>query len=157
LKEGKGFSVERGKLADVDFDAKVADINTSLTGAITEEIVEDEFIIKKQLSLIEERLSELDTIKKNLEDRKDKLLFRLLKDEDKTKFLEQHKVGECIICYEPITSLDEEIIVCPHCGRIGHALCLMWWLDKYNICPVCQGKLTRPEDDNAAFQDESNL
>ena len=147
LKEGKGFSVERGKLGDVNFDANVADINASLNGAISEEIVEDEFMIKKRLSLIEERLSELDTIKRDLEDKRDKLLFRIIKDEDKPKFLEEHKVGECIICYEPITTLDEEVIVCPHCGRTGHFLCLAYWLEKYSICPVCHGKLIRPEEE----------
>nr|MDO8110255.1 RING finger protein [Candidatus Sigynarchaeota archaeon] len=157
LKEGKGFSVERGKLGDEHFDATVADITTSLDGAISEEIIEDEAIIKKQLSLIEERLSELDTIKKNLEDKKDKLIFRLLKDEDKPKYLEEHKVGECIICYEPITTLDEEVIVCPHCGRIGHFLCLAYWLEKYSICPVCHGKLVRPEDSSGDYQDESYI
>lgn len=154
LREGKGFSVERGKLGDANFDANVADINASLNGAIAEEIVEDEFMIKKRLSLIEERLSELDTIKKDLEDKRDKLLFRIIKDEDKSKFLEEHKVGECIICYEPITTLDEEVIVCPHCGRIGHFLCLAYWLEKYSICPVCHGKLIRPEDE---YQDELTI
>ncbi|MBN2150557.1 MAG: E3 ubiquitin protein ligase [Candidatus Lokiarchaeota archaeon] len=146
LKEGKGFSLERGKLGDAAFDEKVAGIASAIDGAMTEEVVEDEFITKKRISLIEERLSELETIKKNLVDKRDKLLFRLVKAEDKGKFLEDRKVGECIICYEPITTLDEEIVVCPHCGRLGHYLCLAYWYEKYSICPVCHGKLTRPED-----------
>jgi hypothetical protein len=154
LREGKGFSVERGKLGDAEFDANITDINASLDGAISEEIVEDEFLIKKRLSLIEERLNELDTIKKDLEDKRDKLLFRIIKEEDKSKFLEAHKVGECIICYEPITTLDEEVIVCPHCGRMGHYLCLAYWLERYSRCPVCNNKLIRPGED---YQDSSIL
>ncbi len=147
LKEGKGFSLERGKLGDAAFDEKVAGITSTIDGAMAEEIVEDEFITKKRLSLIEERLSELETIKKGLLERKDKLLFRLVKsEEDKSKFLETRKVGECIICYEPITTLDEEVVVCPHCGRLGHYLCLAYWYEKYSICPVCHGKLTRPDE-----------
>jgi hypothetical protein len=147
LKEGTGFSLERGKLGDAEFDEKVAGITSAVDGAMTEEIIEDEFITKKRLSLIEERLSELETIKKGLLDRKDKLLFRLVKDdEDKSRFLENRKVGECIICYEPITTLDEEVVVCPHCGRLGHYLCLAYWYEKYSICPVCHGKLTRPDE-----------
>ncbi|MEX2729185.1 MAG: RING finger protein [Candidatus Sigynarchaeum springense] len=144
LKEGKGFALERGKLDDAAFDEKIAGIKSTIDGAMTEEVVEDEFITKKRISLIEERLSELQTIKKNLEDKRDKLLFRLVKDEDKGKFLEERKVGECIICYEPITTFDEEVVVCPHCNRIGHFLCLAYWLEKYSICPVCHGRLVRP-------------
>ncbi|HME54740.1 MAG TPA: hypothetical protein VKM55_21210 [Candidatus Lokiarchaeia archaeon] len=157
LKEGKGFSVERGKLIDAEFEANVAEVNISLNGVISEEIIEDEFMIKKRLSLIEERLSEIDTIKKDLEEKRDKLLFRILKDDDKPKFLEEHKVGECIICYEPITTLDEEVIVCPHCGRIGHYLCLAYWLEKYSLCPVCHGKLIRPDDAGTDYENEFNF
>ncbi|NMC05949.1 MAG: E3 ubiquitin protein ligase [Candidatus Lokiarchaeota archaeon] len=146
LKEGKGFSLERGRLGDSEFDEKVAGITSAIDGTMAEEVVEDEFITKKRISLIEERLSELETIKKNLLDKKDKLVFRLVKNEDKGKFLEERKVGECIICYEPITTLDEEVVVCPHCNRLGHYLCLAYWYEKYSICPVCHGKLTRPED-----------
>nr|MDO8083331.1 RING-H2 finger protein [Candidatus Sigynarchaeum springense] len=144
LKEGKGFALERGKLGDAAFDENVAGIKSTIDGAMIEDVVEEEFITKKRISLIEERLSELEMIKKNLQDKKDKLLFRLVKDEDKGKFLEERKVGECIICYEPITTLDEEVVVCPHCNRIGHFLCLAYWLEKYSICPVCHGRLVRP-------------
>ncbi len=154
------LSIERGSLVDDRFQEHVDEIIgrlESTEGTFSQ--VEDEFVIKKTLSHIEDRLEELNVIKKQLEEKKDKILLRLLKDDERDKFLEAHKVGECIICYDPITTLDDEVIVCPHCGRFGHYLCLAYWLEKYRLCPVCHGKLVTPsiEDDQASdseFLDE---
>ncbi|MBD3187562.1 hypothetical protein GF325_12080 [Candidatus Bathyarchaeota archaeon] len=140
----KGISIEKGSLADPEFNRQVTDFRQAMSQETQVEKLVDEMLIKKQISLVEERLVELDTIKQNLEDRKDKLLFLLVKDEDRQKFIDERKVGECIICYEPITTLDENVIVCPHCGRIAHQLCLLWWAEKYSMCPVCHGKFLEP-------------
>jgi hypothetical protein len=145
LRDQKGFSIERGTFAPTGDISPESEATAVLDDAMVETIEEDEFTLKKRLSLIEARLSELDTIKKSLDEQKDKLLFRLMKDEEKPKFLEQRRVGECIICFEPITTLDEDVVVCPHCGRLAHYLCIAYWLEKYKVCPVCQGVLLSPE------------
>jgi hypothetical protein len=144
LRDQKGFSIERGTFAPTEV-APESEATAVLDDAMVETIEEDEFTLKKRLSLIEARLNELETIRKSLDDQKDKLLFRLMKDEEKPKFLQQRRVGECIICYEPITTLDEDVVVCPHCGRLAHYLCIAYWLEKYQVCPVCQGALVSPE------------
>ncbi|MHA1891141.1 MAG: RING finger domain-containing protein, partial [Promethearchaeota archaeon] len=152
------ISLEKGKLDDADsFLMIIDDITSMIDDNLEDREKIDDSLLKKQISMIEERLSQLETIKKNLDERKDKLVYLLLKDDDKEKFKEEHKIDECIICYEPITTLDEDkVIVCPYCGRMGHYLCLAWWLEKHGICPVCHGKLVTPKQStNSSFIDDS--
>lgn len=153
-RSSKILSVERGGL---DMDGPVARLEAvagSLGAAVAGSGEESNEQAKKDLSLVEERLNQLDAVRKVLQEKKEKLTFLLLKDTDKAKFLEERRVGECIICYDPITTLDEEVIVCPHCGRIGHYLCLAFWLEKYSMCPVCHGKLVSPDGWVGPFNDE---
>jgi tetratricopeptide (TPR) repeat protein len=51
--------------------------------------------------------------------------------------------GACIVCFLPIDKQEEigQILMCPHCRRIAHFVCLASWLQTNNICPVCQGQL----------------
>lgn len=51
----------------------------------------------------------------------------------------------CIICFKPIDKEKEkgQILMCPHCKRLGHFICMATWLmnREDEICPVCQNPL----------------
>ncbi|NMC07616.1 MAG: tetratricopeptide repeat protein [Candidatus Lokiarchaeota archaeon] len=51
----------------------------------------------------------------------------------------------CMICFQKIDKRKEEgeLLMCPHCKRIGHFVCLASWLQtpSNQICPVCHGLL----------------
>ncbi|MFX0103663.1 MAG: RING finger protein [Candidatus Hodarchaeota archaeon] len=158
IQNNTNISIEMGEVIDSEFNAKLEDIEKILEIDTGDNGLGNELLIKKELSMIEERLSELSAIKNTLEDKRDRFLFKLLDEEEKGKFLEEKKIGECIICFNPVSALEDEgdVIQCPHCFRIGHYLCLAFWLQKYNICPVCHGKLVSPENYDT-FTDDAFL
>jgi tetratricopeptide (TPR) repeat protein len=51
----------------------------------------------------------------------------------------------CIVCFQKIDKEKEkgQILMCPHCKRVGHFVCLASWLQdpSRQVCPVCQGSL----------------
>jgi tetratricopeptide (TPR) repeat protein len=51
----------------------------------------------------------------------------------------------CMICFQKVDKKKEEgqILLCPHCKRIGHFVCMASWLQNPSsqICPVCHGPL----------------
>ncbi|MHA1699109.1 MAG: RING finger domain-containing protein [Promethearchaeota archaeon] len=143
IKESRLVTDEAGDLSGMESDILIINDIEKKESELEDRV--DVQLLKKQLSIIKAKLEQIDCIKSRLEDKRDKLLYQLLEDEEKEAFLKEKKIGECIICYEPITTLDEdEIIVCPHCGRIAHYLCLAWWLERHAICPVCHEQLLTP-------------
>ncbi|MBD3187062.1 hypothetical protein GF325_09560 [Candidatus Bathyarchaeota archaeon] len=51
--------------------------------------------------------------------------------------------GNCMVCFEKVDKIKEEgqLLVCPHCKRIAHFICLASWLQNNEICPVCHNIL----------------
>ncbi len=51
----------------------------------------------------------------------------------------------CMICFQKIDKKKEDgqILLCPHCRRVGHFICMASWLQtpSNQICPVCHGLL----------------
>ncbi|MBN2154121.1 MAG: tetratricopeptide repeat protein [Candidatus Lokiarchaeota archaeon] len=51
----------------------------------------------------------------------------------------------CMVCFQKIDKKKQEgqVLMCPHCRRVGHFLCLASWLQtpSNQICPVCHGML----------------
>ncbi|MHA1683070.1 MAG: RING finger domain-containing protein [Promethearchaeota archaeon] len=51
--------------------------------------------------------------------------------------------GTCMVCFEKVDKVKEDgqLLMCPHCKRIAHFVCLASWLQQNEICPVCHGPL----------------
>jgi tetratricopeptide (TPR) repeat protein len=51
----------------------------------------------------------------------------------------------CMICFMKVDKVKDkgQILMCPHCKRVGHFVCLASWLQNPSnqICPVCHGPL----------------
>ncbi len=56
---------------------------------------------------------------------------------------------KCIICHKEVNVAEDHFIKCEFCGSLSHYACVVWWLTKYNSCPVCHNKYSIPN--NALF------
>ncbi len=101
--------------------------------------------LRNRISKIDAKMNEFDKIKRRYSEERDKyssMLEDLLKDSG----LESKK---CIICHKNVDVLDDHFIKCEFCGSMSHYTCAVWWIDKYNSCPVCHNSYTIPN--NAIF------
>jgi len=51
---------------------------------------------------------------------------------------------QCTVCHEHINFAEDQIIKCPFCGSVYHYLCVVYWLGKYNSCPMCNNQFLDP-------------
>lgn len=53
------------------------------------------------------------------------------------------ELANCIVCFQKMDLVKEEgrVLICPHCQRVSHFVCLASWLQNNDACPVCQGML----------------
>ncbi|WP_457557720.1 hypothetical protein [Candidatus Harpocratesius sp.] len=99
--------------------------------------------LRKQLERIDLKLQKIDEVKSRyLKEREkfSKKLEELLKDSG----LESKK---CIICHQTVNVAEDHFIKCEFCGSLSHYTCAVWWIEKYNSCPVCHNKYTIPNND----------
>ncbi|MCF2141638.1 MAG: hypothetical protein K9W44_16415 [Candidatus Lokiarchaeota archaeon] len=102
-----------------------------------------EIDLRKQLERIDQKLQKIDEVKSRyLKEREkfSKKLEELLKDSG----LESKK---CIICHQTVNVAEDHFIKCEFCGSLSHYTCAVWWIEKYNSCPVCHNKYTIPNND----------
>ncbi len=61
----------------------------------------------------------------------------------KISSLDAKEQVNCIVCFKKIDKNKEkgQFLMCPHCERVGHFVCLASWLQSKQICPVCHGVL----------------
>ncbi|MFX0100174.1 MAG: tetratricopeptide repeat protein [Candidatus Hodarchaeota archaeon] len=57
---------------------------------------------------------------------------------------EDEDQGTCFICFKKVDKVKEkgQLLMCPHCKRVAHFICLGSWLELNQICPVCHGALS---------------
>ncbi|MHA1792322.1 MAG: hypothetical protein ACTSVI_06725 [Promethearchaeota archaeon] len=67
---------------------------------------------------------------------------------DEPQIIEIHDIhenekerGKCIVCYKSIYENDNDVFICPNCGREAHYLCATIFLTEHGICPVCSTRL----------------
>lgn len=49
----------------------------------------------------------------------------------------------CSICLEPM-KIREKVIVMPHCGHMFHRNCIVTWLSRSPVCPLCKQDVLPP-------------
>ena len=44
----------------------------------------------------------------------------------------------CAICLDPFTENDDKLVAELKCKHIFHVECMMEWIEKNTICPMCR-------------------
>ena len=57
------------------------------------------------------------------------------------------KNKSCIICHRIVNVAEDHYIRCEFCEALSHYTCNVWWLEKYNSCPVCQKSYNLPNNE----------
>lgn len=96
--------------------------------------------IRKQIEKISQKLTNLDVRKQKFEEEKKRFLL-LLEEKLSAKGLKSKK---CIICHKSVKVAEDNYIKCEFCDSLSHYTCAVWWIQKYNSCPVCHNKYTVP-------------
>ncbi len=99
--------------------------------------------LRKQIEKIDQKLQKIDTIKNQYLLKREKLSSRL-EDILKDHGLESKK---CVICHQLVNVAEDNYIKCEFCGSLSHYTCAVWWIEKYNSCPVCHNKYTIPNNE----------
>lgn len=64
---------------------------------------------------------------------------------------------QCTVCHKYINFAKDKVITCPFCGSTYHYLCIVWWVSKYNTCPMCQNSFLQPYSDLFESQEDQEL
>ncbi|MHA1619151.1 MAG: hypothetical protein ACTSVZ_07695 [Promethearchaeota archaeon] len=99
--------------------------------------------LRDRISKMDTKLSEFNNIRRRYLEERDKY-SNMLEDLLKNSGLESKK---CIICHKNVDIINDHYVKCEFCGSMSHYTCAVWWLDRYNSCPVCYNKYTIPNNE----------
>lgn len=99
--------------------------------------------LRSRIKRIDSKIEELDLVRTKYVAEKEKFTH-LLEEFLKNTGLESKK---CIICHKEVNVTEDHFIKCEFCGSLSHYSCAVWWIDKYNSCPVCHNKYTVPDNE----------
>jgi hypothetical protein len=134
-----------------DFDG--LPLNLAISDYIADKLSEDE--LKERIVEVDSRISLLSRQVSLFQAEKDKLEDILT---TRVKLREGLLTSEvkCPVCHEFIKLAQYEIIKCVHCEAVFHRLCVGFWLEKYNACPVCQNNFVIPDSGLFEIDDNEN-
>ncbi|WP_371803345.1 hypothetical protein [Candidatus Lokiarchaeum ossiferum] len=136
-----GVLEKEGKLFNIIQDVSTPNENFDL---FSTKIVSPEGFSEKDIRLqiekITTKLASLDVRKQKYEEEKKRFLS-LLEEKLNEKGLKSKK---CIICHKSVKVAEDNYIKCEFCDSLSHYTCAVWWIQKYNSCPVCHNKYTVP-------------
>ncbi|MHA1584153.1 MAG: hypothetical protein ACTSWL_02780, partial [Promethearchaeota archaeon] len=99
--------------------------------------------LRSRIAKLNNKIGEVKEISNKLTTEKERYT-QLLEGQLKEQGLESKK---CIICHKLVNVAEDHYIKCEFCGSLSHYTCAVWWLNKYNSCPVCNNKYTIPNND----------
>jgi hypothetical protein len=97
--------------------------------------------IRERIFTISQKINQIEETKKAYGEEKQKyqeLLKNYLKD---VKHIVSKK---CVICHKMVTISEDHFTKCEFCGVLCHYTCAVWWIEKYNSCPVCYNQYVVP-------------
>ncbi|MCP4763311.1 MAG: hypothetical protein GY870_16170 [archaeon] len=98
--------------------------------------------LRERLNKIDLKLNEIDKLKEIYMGERTK--YELIVE----KLLEERgniKSQQCVVCHKTVDIVNDHFINCEFCNRLSHYLCVAWWLEKHNSCPVCNNEYTIPD------------
>jgi hypothetical protein len=98
--------------------------------------------LRNRIKYLDNKILEFEDIKSSYLSEKEKYLT-YLEEMLKADGLESKK---CIICYKAVNVASDNFIKCEFCGSLSHYVCNVWWLNKFNSCPMCHHKYTIPNN-----------
>lgn len=51
---------------------------------------------------------------------------------------------KCTICHKIINS--EQLVECPYCNNLFHYKCMLNWVSRHNVCPICMNSYIIPKN-----------
>ena len=99
--------------------------------------------IRNRISKIDVKMNEFDKIKRQYTEEREKYTS-MLEDLLKESGLISKK---CVICHKKVDLTDDHFIKCEFCGSLSHYTCAVWWIAKYNSCPVCHNSYQIPNNE----------
>jgi hypothetical protein len=64
---------------------------------------------------------------------------------------------QCTVCHKFINFAKDKVITCPFCASTYHYLCIAYWLQNYNSCPMCQNHFLEPHSELFESEEDQEL
>ncbi|MFX1292953.1 MAG: hypothetical protein ACFFAG_18550 [Promethearchaeota archaeon] len=129
-------------------------LNFALSAFLAEKLTENE--LRERIAEINSKISHLNNSLGLYQVELSKLETILANRVKLSKGISASEV-QCTVCHKFIDFVKDKVITCPFCGSTYHYLCIVWWVSKYNTCPMCQNHFLEPHSELYERQEDQEL